>query len=60
MPEKEKYVEGVVLSLTKLYNYIVEQSAKSNGKYRPGKLNDDRFGEWEKELMMMVEELQGN
>ena len=46
LPEKEKYDEGVVLSLAKLYNYILDQSGKNDsGEKRPvpGKLSDDRF-----------------
>ena len=47
LPEKEKYDEGVVLSLAKLYNYILEQSGNDNGVNRPipGKLKDNRFGD---------------
>ena len=48
LPEKEKYDEGVVLSLAKLYNYILDQAGKdAEGENTriPGKLSDDRFGD---------------
>ena len=43
LPEKEKYDEGVVLSLGKLYNYILDQNnggdnKDDKGKQIPGKL----------------------
>ena len=45
LPEKEKYDEGVVLSLAKLYGYILDQSSLNNPERRiPGKLKDDRWG----------------
>ena len=48
LPEKEKYDEGVVLSLAKLYNYILDQAGKDDkgeNKKIPGKLSNDRFGD---------------
>ena len=45
LPDKEKYDEGVVLSLAKLYNYILEQAAKSDSAYRPGKLKNPFDGQ---------------
>ena len=44
LPEKEKYDEGVVLSLGKLYNYILDQNNKDEDiveqKALPGKLKN--------------------
>ena len=42
LPDKEKYDEGVVLSMAKLYDYILDNS-NPDQRPPPGKLNDDRF-----------------
>ena len=44
LPEKEKYDEGVVLSLAKLYNYILDQSNKGDGGNLRNKTDgDDKY-----------------
>ena len=45
LPDNEKYDEGVVLSLAKLYRYILEQAAKNGSAYRPGKLKNPFDGQ---------------
>ena len=55
LPEKEKYDEGVILSLSKLYNYILDQNNKdktdNQGKPLPGKLKNpfDKEGQEDKD-----------